>query len=268
MSGREPATKAPATPRALPRVPMVTSGRTPSAAARPRPSGPTTPKAWASSTTSRAWAASQSCRSWRRGARSPSIENRDSLTIRAGVRSAGAELEGGEPGEGMLHVKQGLREPAVPAESGRARLRPARFVCAGPATRAGALNRAAEGQRGASPPRRLGARGEPRARWRRRRAVRPRSPAGAQGFWGSFEARGAIGQHPSPRRSIAEGAAARVVPYLGTRRRPAGHEPRQGSPGRSASAASCTGAEGRELKGDPAGGSGGGRVRIPGTASG
>ena len=49
-----PATKPPAAPRALPRVPMRTSGTTPWAAHQPRPEGPRTPRAWASSTMSRA----------------------------------------------------------------------------------------------------------------------------------------------------------------------------------------------------------------------
>ena len=49
---REPATKAPKLPSALPSVPMSTSTRsvTPSASASPAPVSPSTPMEWASST--------------------------------------------------------------------------------------------------------------------------------------------------------------------------------------------------------------------------
>src|ERR1019366_5913195 len=53
-SDGQPATNAPPAPNDLPKVAASASGWTPAAAQSPRPSGPRTPSAWASSTMSAA----------------------------------------------------------------------------------------------------------------------------------------------------------------------------------------------------------------------
>jgi len=73
VSARQPLAKAPAAPNALPRVPTRTSGSTPASAQRPKPRGPRTPSAWASSTINPAPSASQIRRSAPRSGESASM---------------------------------------------------------------------------------------------------------------------------------------------------------------------------------------------------
>ena len=78
-----PATYAPKAPRALPRVPICTSTRSPSpsSATTPAPSGPRTPVAWASSTITMAPWRSASATISPSGAMSPSMLKMDSVAM-------------------------------------------------------------------------------------------------------------------------------------------------------------------------------------------